>query len=161
MKIKHPFIFEEGFWLGEGKATISERKKKLPFYTSWEVRKADKSGKIICIQKIQITELSEMMCNHFAFYHVTQKSFHIQLNNQSIGKVIGNGLLSPKMIGWEFRLKKFRFEGFEFYEKTSDPEIYLLHAEYVTSQDFRTVLHGKMWKKEEKIKESRCCESGP
>ena len=147
MPKKHPFIFEPGFWLGEGKISLSMMDEKLPFYTRWTVPSADDKGLIACLQEIQIAGLSDMMHNQFSFYDVSRQNFAIKLENQSIGKVVGKGIINSKLIGWEFRLGQLGFEGFEFYEVAKEPDTYLLHAEYAASDDFRTVIHGKIWKK--------------
>ena len=60
--------------------------------------------------------------------------------------MVGKGTINHKLIGWEFRLDHLGFEGFEFYEKGADSDTYLMHAEYATSDDFRTAIHGKIWR---------------
>jgi hypothetical protein len=144
--MKHPFILKPGNWLGEGKITLSMVEEELPFYTRWNVPPSDK-GRIASKQEIQISTLSDMMQNQFVFYDITAKSFAIELENQSLGKVIGKGMINDCLIGWEFRLDHLGFEGFEFYEKSDLPDTYLMHAEYATNDDFRTVIHGKIWLK--------------
>lgn len=147
MPKQHPFIFKPGAWLGEGKITLSMMEEELPFYTRWSIPPANDKGLIACIQELQIAGLSDMMNNQFSFYDIASKDFVIELENQTIGKVVGKGLIKPNLIGWEFRLGHLGFEGFEFYETCDEPDTYLLHAEYSTSDDFRTVIHGKVWKK--------------
>lgn len=152
--MKHPFIFKPGTWLGEGKITLSTMEEDLPFFTRWEVFAADNKGRIKSLQEIEISGLSEVMQNQFIFYDITSKGFAIELENQSLGKVVGKGMISDKLIGWEFRLDHLGFEGFEFYEKSDTPDIYLMHAEYATNDDFRTVIHGKIWIPHKEIKNS-------
>lgn len=149
--MKHPFILKPGNWLGEGKISLSMVEEELPFYTRWNVPLSEK-GRIDSKQEIQISGLSDVMQNQFAFYDITQKSFAIELENQSLGKVVGTGLINDHLIGWEFRLDHLGFEGFEFYEKSDLPDTYLMHAEYATNDDFRTVIHGKIWLKQEEKK---------
>ena len=144
--IEHPFIFKAGAWLGEGKITLSMMEDALPFYTKWKVPEISSNGRVDSMQEIQITGLADVMQNQFAFYDITRKGFHIELENQSIGQVVGKGIISEKLIGWEFRLDHLGFEGFEFYEKSELPDTYLMHAEYATNDDFRTVIHGKIWR---------------
>lgn len=144
--MKHPFIFKPGGWIGEGKITLSMMDEPLAFFTRWKVPEADEKGRVDSIQEIQISGLPDVMQNLFAFYDVTQKGFQIELENQSLGKVVGKGMINDKLIGWEFRLEHLGFEGFEFYEKGEAPDTYLMHAEYATSDDFRTVIHGKIWR---------------
>lgn len=148
MSDQHPFIFTPGAWLGEGKITLSMMEDKLPFYTRWKIPPADEGGRIASTQEIQIAGLSDLMHNQFSFYDISKKNFAIELENQSLGKVVGKGLINTKVIGWEFRLGHLGFEGFEFYEVAEEPDTYLLHAEYSTSDDFRTIIHGKVWKKQ-------------
>lgn len=147
MPKQHPFLFKPGSWLGEGKITLSMMDEKLPFYTRWMIPSVNDRGIIACIQEIQIAGLSEIMHNQFAFYDISRRNFAIKLENQSIGKVEGKGIINPELIGWEFRLGHLGFEGFEFYEAGPEPDTYLLHAEYATTDDFRTVIHGRIWNK--------------
>jgi len=147
--ITHPFILKPGLWLGEGKIKLSMLEDELDFLTRWKVPQANKKGKINSIQEIQIKSIQETMRNQLAFFDFSKKNFNIELENQSFGKVIGKGLISEKIIGWEFRLNSLGFEGFEFYEATKDIKTYLMHAEYSTTDDFRTIIHGKIWKAED------------
>ncbi len=142
--MKHPFILKPGSWFGEGKITLSMMDEELPFYTRWKVPEGEK-GRIESMQEIQISGLSDVMQNQFIFYDITRKNFSIELENQSLGKVVGKGMINDKLIGWEFRLEHLGFEGFEFYEKGEASDTYLMHAEYATNDDFRTVIHGKIW----------------
>lgn len=147
--MKHPFILKPGSWLGEGKINLSMMDEELTFFTRWNVPVVDDKGRVNSIQEIQISGLPDMMQNQFVFYDITQKGFQIELENQSLGKVVGNGIINDKLIGWEFRLGHLGFEGFEFYEVSDTPDLYLMHAEYATNDDFRTVIHGKIWRPHE------------
>ncbi|MCB1115361.1 MAG: hypothetical protein KDK71_02730 [Chlamydiia bacterium] len=146
--MKHPFILKPGAWLGEGKITLSTVEEELPFYTRWNVSPGDK-GRIESKQEIEISGVPDLMQNQFAFFDLSEKAFAIELENQSLGKVVGKGLINNCLIGWEFRLDHLGFEGFEFYEKSELPDTYLMHAEYATNDDFRTVIHGKIWLRQE------------
>ena len=152
---EHPFIFQPGVWLGEGRVSLSMMKEnELRFCTKWNVREIDDHAKIEAFQEIEISGLADRMENQFIFYDVTKKGFCIELENQALGAVVGQGLLHPEKISWEFRLGHLGFEGFEFYEKGEEPDMYLVHAEYMASDDFRTTIHGKIWKKQtESLKE--------
>lgn len=122
--------------------------EQLPFYTKWKIPLPDDVGRVECSQEIQISGLSDLMLNEFAFYDITDSSFTIELENQSLGKVVGKGMITPNKIAWEFRLNALGFEGFEFYEKIDDNN-YNMHAEYATNDEFRTIIHGRIWRKEE------------
>lgn len=142
---KHGFIFDAGKWLGEGKITLNMMDEELPFYTKWRVPTSDDIGRIECVQEIQIAGVADLMLNEFAFYDRSKDAFNIELENQSLGKVVGKGMIKDHLIGWEFRLNNLGFEGFEFYEKEGE-DSYLMHAEYSTTDEFRTVIHGRIWK---------------
>ncbi len=62
-----------------------------------------------------------------------------------MGKVQGEGVISDKVIAWEFRMSDIGFEGIEIYEKQED-NTYSMHAEYATNDQFRTLIQGKVWK---------------
>lgn len=143
---KHPFIFAPEAWIGEGKIQLSRVEEELLFYTRWNVSPRDQQGLITCAQEIQVKGLSDVMVNQFALYDLTASNFMIDLENQALGKVTGKGVISDRLIGWEFRAPEIGFEGFEFYEKQPD-DSYLMRAEYASTEEFRTLIHGKVWKK--------------
>ncbi len=141
----HTFIFQPGHWLGEGKIKLSMMDESLSFYTRWKIPESDKGGNLECVQEIQVAGLSDLMLNEFVFSDISSGNFNIELENQSLGRVIGSGIKSEEVIAWEFRMPEHGFEGFEFYERTQEDE-YVMHAEYATNDDFRTVIHGRVWK---------------
>jgi hypothetical protein len=118
--------------------------EELAFYTKWNVAQKDNSGKIECVQEIQVKGLSDIMHNQFAFFDLAPGNFSLELDNPALGKIIGKGLITDKVIAWEFRSPQIGFEGFEMYEKQAD-DAYLMHAEYATSDQLRTVIRGKVW----------------
>lgn len=141
---QHPFILAPSSWLGEGKIQLNMVDEELAFFTRWNITNRDSSGKIEGVQEIQVKGLSDVMFNQFGFYDVTPSSFLIDLENPALGKVTGSGLITDKVIAWEFRANDIGFEGFEFYERQSDNS-YLMRAEYATSDQFRTIIKGKVW----------------
>jgi hypothetical protein len=84
------------------------------------------------------------MHNDFLIHNLTGGEFSIDLENQALGKVSGKGLVNDKLIAWEFRVEEIGFEGFELYEKQDDKN-YLMRAEYATSDQFRTLIQGRLW----------------
>lgn len=141
---QHLFMLSPGRWLGEGKIHLNMIEEELPFFTRWKID-SEEDGFIECMQEIQIKGLSDIMVNHFRISSVTPLSFSIFMENHAIGKVDGTGVINETMIGWEFRVQDLGFEGFEFYEKLSD-DSYKVHGEFATVDQFRTTLHGKIWK---------------
>jgi len=144
----HLFILKPSSWLGEGKIQLNMVEEELPFYTRWNIAQRDETGKIECFQEIQFKGLFDITHNQFFFYDLTSGTFVIELENLSLGKITGSGLITDSVIGWEFRAVDIGFEGFEFYEKQVD-NTYLMRAEYATADRFRTVIKGKVWKKTE------------
>ena len=142
---KHGFILSPSTWLGEGKIRLNMVEEELAFYTRWDISNSDPAGKIDCTQEIQVKGLSDLMLNQFSFFDLSANNFTIELENQALGRVKGEGLINDKVIAWEFRIEDIGFEGFEFYELQPDNS-YLMRAEYATSDQFRTLIQGKMWK---------------
>ena len=140
----HGFILSPSSWLGEGKIQLSMVDEQLTFFTRWKVTERDPLGVIECMQEIQVKGVPETMMNQFTFSDLSGDHFVVTLENQALGKVVGNGVINDKVIGWEFRIPEVGFEGFEFYEKQPDNS-YLMRAEYATDDQFRTLIQGKVW----------------
>lgn len=144
MTQQHLFLLSPSTWLGQGKIQLNMVSEELAFFTRWNVNLADGEGKIGSIQEIQVKGLSEVMRNEFFIYGLTNGEFSIDLENQALGKITGKGLVNDKLIAWEFRVEEIGFEGFEFYEK-QDEKNYLMRAEYATTDQFRTLIEGRLW----------------
>jgi hypothetical protein len=142
----HKFILMPGVWHGEGKIQLNMIEEELLFQTTWNVLEEDTSKKIQCIQEIQIDGLSENMKNEMLFFDITEQSFAVHMTNQNIDKIQGKGIIDNKTIAWEFTNSDRNFEGFEVYHLLEDGG-YSLHAEFFTSDQFRTKILGKIWQK--------------
>ena len=145
MSKKHDFILNPNNWIGEGTITLNMVEEELAFYTKWQVQTPDFAGKIVSSQELQITGIAENMRNELTFYDFTDKNFTVEMENSNIGRVVGNGVYDDKLIAWEFRSHELNFEGFESYYLQPDGS-YLMHVEYVTSDQFRTQIEGRLWK---------------
>lgn len=144
MKPLHNFIFIPKPWVGEGIITLNMVEEKLNFFTKWSIIEPDLSGKIQSVQELQISGISENMRNELTFFDFTDNKFSVEMENLNIGKVVGCGVYDEKMLAWEFRENDLNFEGYETYHLQKDGS-YLVHAEYVTSDQFRTQIDGKIW----------------
>jgi hypothetical protein len=142
--IQHEFIFHPGNWIGEGKVAFSATPEILHFYTKWIVEKANPHG-IPGAQFVEIQGNDPPMRNVFLFSDITPTNFIIHLENEILGAVDGTGIIDAKTIAWEFHGKE-KLEGFEVYELQENGD-YLVHAEYTSSDQFRTVIDGRVWKK--------------
>lgn len=144
MANKHSFIFEPGQWIGEGRITFSVSPEHLRFYTRWLIEKPE-GGAIHCQQEVEMEGREENVFNNFVFSKVLEDGFAVELTSNLLGTLQGKGIFGPKTIAWEFRGYP-DFEGFEVYELQENGD-YMLHAEYVTSDQFRTIVDGRVWKK--------------
>ncbi len=141
---QHQFLFTPSAWLGQGKIQLNMVSEELGFFTRWNIGLPDGDGRIECLQEIQVKGLSDVMHNVFSISNLTNGEFTIELENQALGKITGKGLINDKVIAWEFRIEDIGFEGFEMYEKQDDKN-YLMRAEYATSDQFRTLIQGRLW----------------
>jgi len=143
----HPFIFQPGRWIGEGKVSFNVSPDRLLFSTEWEIEEMGEGGIIHCTQTVEMQGVEEVVTNAFEVSRSEEEGvFDILLTNESIERVEGNGVVDAEKIAWEFRGHE-AFEGFEVYEKQSAGD-YMLHAEYGSSDQFRTIIDGRIWRKE-------------
>ena len=122
--------------------------EELSFYTSWDLEEEDPDGKIIATQEVQIQGMNDSMHNQFCITDRTSSQFSIELENAALGTIIGKGVIKEGLIAWEFVNNDMDFEGFEFYEKQEDGS-YLMRAEYVTPEQYRTTIRGRIWEKQD------------
>jgi hypothetical protein len=141
---QHSFIFNPGNWAGEGKILLNMVEEELVFNTNWSVQTRDFTGKVECLQDILVQGLSENMRNALTFYEFQNNSFTVDMENQNVGRIVGTGVYDDKLIGWEFRNNGMNFEGFETYQLQPDGS-YLMHGEYVTSDQFRTQIEARIY----------------
>lgn len=152
---KHAFIFEPGQWIGEGRVRFSSSPDEIKFYTKWNIPDVKTGGTstdrqtIYCFQQVEMRGTNEQVLNQFCFSEITPLGFLIELENELVGKVRGKGVIEPKTIAWEFRGHS-NFEGFEVYELLENGD-YMLHAEYSSLDQFRTIIDGRIWKKVSKM----------
>jgi len=147
----HKFLLSPGDWTGEGKLLLNMVGEDLNFLASWNIPSKDQAGKIQCVQEIQIHGLSESMRNEISFFDFAPNSFCVEMENPNVGRVLGTGTFDDKLIAWEFRENDLNFEGFETYILQEDGS-YVMHGEYVSSDQFRTQIQGKIWVKNEEKK---------
>lgn len=140
----HSFIFSPGIWCGEGKILLNMVEEELIFNTQWSVQNKDFAGKVVCAQEIQIQGLSENMRNELSFYDFQKEAFVVDMENQNVGRIVGQGVCNDKMIAWEFRNNDMNFEGYETYNLQPDGS-YQMKGEYVTSDQFRTQIEARIW----------------
>lgn len=147
---KHLFIFSPGHWIGQGKLTFNISPSHVRFYTKWVIEKSE-GGVIKAQQQIEQEEESEHLYNTLEFSSIAPTSFDITLSNTLLGKISGHGVIEDKTIAWEFRNAKKTeesgaFEGFEVYEIQENGD-YMLHGEYLSDNEYRTIIDGRIWKK--------------
>lgn len=141
----HQFIFSPGQWVGEGKISFSMSPSHLRFYTKWEIVPGASAGAMHCQQQVEMEGGGDRVCNRFICSPLPPDAFALELRNEILGAVAGKGVVDAKTIAWEFRGNP-DFEGFEVYELQDNGD-YMLHAEYATTDDFRTIVDGRIWRK--------------
>lgn len=132
--------------MGQGKIKLSMVEEELDFFTKWNMGAVDGEGQIPALQEVQIKGMNDIMHNNFVITEIGSGSFTIELENAALGVIKGKGVIKENLIAWEFRDNELEFEGFEFYEKQEDGS-YLMRAEYATSDQYRTIIKGKIWEK--------------
>ena len=130
----HDFLFNTGEWLGEGQVAFSTSEETIHFSTLWSILQED-TGEIV----------PERVVNELEVSSVTAETFAIVLSNDMVEKIQGNGIIEKDRIAWEFR-EEPGFEGFEIYNLKDDGS-YDVHAEYLSSDQFRTIIDGHIWKR--------------
>lgn len=149
IKPSHKFIFTPGQWVGEGRITFSISPDRFRFYTKWTIEKNAK-GIITCQQQVEMEGREESLVNTLTLTNIKPEGFDIELDNGILGLIPGKGVIDPHTIAWEFRGHP-DFEGFEVYELQEDGGgDYMLHAEYSSVENFRTIIDGRIWCKDEK-----------
>jgi hypothetical protein len=142
--MQHEFIFQPGQWVGEGRISFSSSPEHLHFYTKWSVLPL--AGKeISCEQRVETQGSDNLVLNDFRIFDATPSAFLIELKNEHVGQVVGQGVIDAKTIAWEFRGNHL-IEGFEVYELQDNGD-YMVHAEYSSTDQFRTIIDGRIWKK--------------
>ena len=142
---KHQFIFTPGVWIGEGKITFSTSPEHVNFYVKWIINGLNEQKKIHSEQQVEMQGVEENTFNAVVFSEISQNEFKISLENHLLGKIHGKGVIDEKTIAWEYRGDP-EFEGFELYELQDNGE-YSLHAEYTSTDQYRTIIDGRVWKK--------------
>ncbi len=140
-------MLEPKNWLGEGKIKLSMVEEELDFFTKWNMGALNPEGQIPAVQEVEIKGMNDVMLNKFLITDITATTFTIELENATLGIIVGKGVIKKNLIAWEFRDNELEFEGFEFYEKQEDGS-YLMRAEYATSDQHRTTIRGKIWEKQ-------------
>lgn len=141
---KHQFIFAPGEWLGEGRIAFTASPDILRFYTKWNIKELT-NHIISCQQRVEMEGRDEDIYNNFVFSAMQPESFIVEISNDTLGLMMGKGILDTKTIAWEFRGNP-EFEGFEVYELQDNGD-YMLHAEYMSTDQYRTIIDGRVWRK--------------
>jgi hypothetical protein len=143
MEQKSHFLFTPGEWLGTGQVSFSMSPDVLQFRTKWAIFQ-DEPTLYRCTQTVEIVG-GDRIINVFEVVPHDSRSFDIILENEVLGTFLGTGVTEERLVAWEFR-QKGTFEGYEVYKKVDDSE-YSMHAEYLSSDDTRTTIRGRLWKR--------------
>jgi hypothetical protein len=91
-------------------------------------------------------DLLDENVNHFTFHSFHDGNFKVTLENQLFGTIQGRGIVDHPALAWEFH-ERGGMQGFELYELQENGD-YTLHAEYYAEEFFRTIIDGRIWRKE-------------
>lgn len=148
--MKDHFIFLAGDWVGAGRVTFSTSPDVLTFRTKWSIAPQD-DGSIRCVQSVELIG-GDRLTNIFEVVPKNGTSFDISLENELLGTSSGVGICDEKQVAWELRGTEI-FEGYEIYTRIQ-PFEYSMHAEYISSDQSRTIIRGKIWKRYEEPPEN-------
>jgi len=140
----HKFIFSAGIWLGEGQVAFNTSMEKLKFRTQWNISQ-QQDDIIRCKQQVELAGITEQVINYLTISAITPSSFVVELTNDMVEKTKGTGIIDDRRIAWEFQGDS-DFEGLEVYDLQEDDK-YRFHAEYLSSEQFRTIIDGLIWRK--------------
>lgn len=140
----HDFIIKPGIWVGEGRMVFTSSPEQIKYYTKWTVSPAIEK-QVNVRQQVEMQGVEEHVNNALIFTLINDTSFVIQIENELFGNVIGKGIIGPKTIAWEFR-GTGAFEGLEVYELQESGD-YMVHGEYTSTDQHRTIVDGRIWKK--------------
>ena len=143
MVAKH-FLFQAGVWIGEGQMTFAGSPDCVVFYTKWTINQ-ESNQTISCRQEVELCGGGENVLNFFTLTAIKEKSFEITVESEALGKATGKGIIDERKIAWEFK-EHPDFEGFELYDLQENGE-YKVHAEYISPDQHRTIVDGRIWKK--------------
>lgn len=142
MKSDH-FLFHPGVWIGEGKITFSGSQDVVRFFTRWILTPGQES--ITALQEVELHNIHQTTRNRFIFFDFSEQHFKLEMENADMGIVTGKGNFTPQTLAWEIRSLPGS-EGFEVYEKQDNGD-YFFHADYLSCENFRTHIEGKLWRK--------------
>lgn len=138
---QHHFLLSKGIWLGMGKMEFSISPDTVIIYMKWNFTPME-DRLIIVEQQIGHQGRDDLLLNQYRFVLTSDTTFDIELKHE--GQIIkGNGHINGSQIFWEFVDDK-NFIGFETYTLQDNGE-YSLHAEYISGEELRTVVNGRVW----------------
>lgn len=140
----HEFLIKPGIWVGEGRMVFTSSPEQIKYYTKWTITPI-LDNNITVKQQVEMQGVDEHVNNQLQFTFLNDNTFLVKIDNELFGNVVGKGVIDPKTIAWEFR-GKGAFEGLEVYELQENGD-YLLHGEYTSTDQHRTIVDGRIWKK--------------
>lgn len=143
----HQFLFAPGQWVGEGCVAFNTSMETIKFHTGWDITEPSES-EFLCVHTVELAGIKDKVVNRLKISSVTPIGFVVHLTNDMVEDIPGVGVIDSNKVAWEFRGYD-GFEGFEVYTLTDDDK-YQFHAEYLSSNQFRTIIDGTIWKKADK-----------
>ncbi len=138
----HPFLFQQGTWLGVGELQISGSAEALPIFTRWEVE-AMRKKRLSCKQVVEIPSAHHKGINYYRLTLLTTNEFEIELRNELL-HTKGHGLITDNAITWKYEDKE-TLKGEETFTLQTNDE-YLFRANFFSAVQQETHINGKIWK---------------
>lgn len=142
---KHQFLLTPSKWLGQGTVAFNTSQETIKFHTSWDITEGG-NGIFKARHDVELTGVTEHVVNNLTISDITDSSFVVTLTNDMVEDIKGIGVIDDQKLAWEFN-NVGEFEGFEVYN-LMEGDKYQFHAEYLSSNQFRTIIDGTIWKKE-------------
>lgn len=139
----HVFLTQSANWLGEGEVTLNLVEEPMKFYSRWSVT-VGANKEVECLQQIEIVGMADHVHNLFSFNFSKGDEIYVQMENNAIGRVKAKGLCDDKVVAWEYENPLGGFGGYELYKKEDD-NTYLFRCEFLTKEQLRSHIQGKMW----------------
>lgn len=142
---KNHFLLQPATWIGEGKIVFAGAKDPTKFFTRWFLISSS-PGEMRWQQEVELHGLHQTNRNEFTIYDIQETHFKMILENESMGRVNGKGIMDEKTVAWELRDVP-GYEGYEVYELQKNGE-YAFRAEYISIDQLRSQIDGRICKKE-------------
>lgn len=98
--ISNIVLFDGSLWKGQGTIVILETGAVIHFDIKKTLRE-ENEGVIIMNQEISLKEINERWTTRFQFQKFEKEQFDIELFNESVGDILGDGYYNDSDVSWK------------------------------------------------------------